>query len=152
MKEFLMDEALGKLVWTDDAPKSPAWKTALLLFVVIFSMNFATSQSTLYLALALISAGLFLYFTVRTAEVIGRTKVYEDGILAPTKLDGSILPAQVEKFFPWVKIKSLRMETKGIFSKSHFLLIEYEEKTHSVSLRKKDGFMDACKKLGKEVS
>ena len=145
------DADYGKLIWTDSPPKNPAWKTALLLFVVIFLMNFAYGHEVLYLAFALISACLYLYFSFNPGGMSSRIKVYENGILASVRPGGSRVSFPNQNFFRWTRIKSLKIESKGIFSKTTTLLIETGGNWHSTSLEFREGFVSSCKNLKKEV-
>ncbi len=141
----------GKQIWVDDAPRGPAWKTALLLFVAVFSMNFIASQAIEYLAFAVLSAVVYLYFSVRTDRAVSRLGVYQNGILAPARPAGSRAPP-IERFFKWSEIKSLKVETGGMMKKRNTLQIETQLGSHSADLQKKISFISSCKSLGKEIS
>ena len=145
------DVDYGKLLWTDDPPKNPAWKTALLLFVTIFLLNYIYTQQMTYLILSVISAGLYLYFSISQKGIGNRMKIYENGILASIRARGSIISIPTERFFRRNLIGKLELETKGLITKKNRLVIGYEGKWFSTNLVNKEGFVLSCKKLKKEV-
>ncbi len=142
----------GKLRWTDDPPRNPAWKTALLLFVTIFLMNYAYSQNINYLALSLVSAGFYLYFSLSQKGIGNRMKIYENGILASVRVRGSMISLPSQRFLRRTLIGKIELETKGLMTKKSKLQIEYDGRWFSANLENKEGFVSSCRKLKKEVS
>jgi hypothetical protein len=143
----------GKVIWTDDSPKSSeVWKTTLLLLTVIFVMNSIWTFYWLYPVLAFGGAVGYMYFASQPDSMSFRMKVYEKGIFASVYSGEEKWTSRPkETFFEWKDVKSVRVERKGRFPKKSWLYVTAGKGTYSSRLEKRDAFISACRKLNKEV-
>ncbi len=151
--ECMDDTRYGKLFWTDDQSKSTAiWRTALLLFTVIFVMNSITTLSAMYIVLSFATGFAYIYLAVVPDRTSFRTRVYEQGILASVYTEGSLgISPSKEMFFEWKNVKDLKVETRGKFPKRNWLHIGCDEGRYSTRLENRDSFSSSCRKLDKKV-
>jgi hypothetical protein len=141
----------GKLIWTDDVPKSPAWKTGLLLMFAVLILNLIRDFSLLYLGLAIAILLIYGYFSIKPGGVGVRMKLYEKGVFA-SFAEKRALAGVGGRFVAWGEIKTLKLERKGILSKKNVLHVSMEAGEITASVENKESLVSECKKLGKEIS
>jgi hypothetical protein len=145
-----METNFGKECWADDASKwESTVKLAVMLLCVIFIMNSISTLDALYIALALVTGLLYIYFATRPDQAGARIRIYEKGLLM-TECKNDEGKKEIEKFISWGDVKSLRVEKTGILKRT-WLVVSCKNCSCSARLFNSKSFVNACRKDNRSV-